>query len=249
MTDLARKRQRLLAGNEYSPQDDDRFLFGGRRLAPEEIVEELTAYLTQERRDRIEEVIEQRTCRVATVVEGIVDMGNVSAVMRSAEALGFQPFHVITGGEQHKNSRRASRGAEKWLDVFRWDSPAECSSYLKDEGFRIVVTHLDERSVPIDEIDFTKKTAFVFGNEKDGVSAEMVELSDERCVIPMSGFVQSFNISVAAAVALYHARQDRIARQGVHGDLGAGEKRVLRAVYYLRSVRNAGMILRQRASG
>lgn len=245
MADLARKRQRLLTSNEYSPQDEDRFLFGSRRLEPAHIVEGLYEYLTPERRARIEEVLEQRTCRVATVVEGIVDMGNVSAVMRSAEALGFQPFHVVTGGEQFKNSRRTSQGAEKWLDVFRWDTPSECASYLKEEGFRIVVTHLDEQVVPIDEIDFTRKTAFVFGNEKEGVSAEMVELSDERCVIPMSGFVQSFNISVAAAVALYHARQDRVLRQGTHGDLSAAEKNVLRAVFYLRSVKHAGLILEE----
>lgn len=246
MKHLARKRQELLRTNPYSPQREDRFIFGDRRYEPSEIVQRLAEFLTKERRIRIEDVLEGRTRRVATVVEGLVNLGNVSAVMRSAEALGFQPFHLITGAESFKNSKRTSQGAEKWLDVYRWEAPAACVDHLRREGSRIVVTHLDDRSRPIDEIDFTSKTALVFGNEKEGTSQEMLDLADETCIIPISGFVQSFNISVAAAVALYHARRDRIDRLGAHGDLSEGERAELRAVFYLQSVRHARKILEDR---
>lgn len=246
MDQLARKRQELLARNPYSPQVEGRFVFGGRRYEPAEIVERLAEFLTPDRQGRIESVLGDRTYRVATVVEGLVNVGNVSAVMRSAEALGFQPFHVITGDESFKDSKRTSQGAEKWLDVYQWDTPADCVAHLRDDGYRVIVTHLDETSVPIGDVDFTRKTALVFGNEREGVSREMLALSDDRCIIPMSGFVQSFNISVAAAVALYHARQDRVSRQGTHGDLSEDRLVEIRAIYYLRSVRHAWKILEQR---
>lgn len=246
MEQLARKRQELLTSNPYSPQNENRFVFGDRRYTPDEIVARLTEFVTTERQIRIEEVLAHRTSRVATVVEGLVNVGNVSAVMRSAEALGFQPFHLVTGDDSFKDSKRTSQGAEKWLDVFQWDTTAECVAQLRQNGYKVVVTHLDETAMDIDEIDFTQKTALVFGNEKEGVSSAMLELSDARCIIPMSGFVQSFNISVAAALALYHARQDRIARLGANGDLSDGELAELRAVYYLRSVRHARKILKNR---
>jgi tRNA (guanosine-2'-O-)-methyltransferase len=247
MEHLSEKRQRLLATSPYSPLAEDRFVFGGREFDAEEIVDTLSDLLTEERRERIEDVLDGRTYNVATVVEGVVNMGNVSAVMRSAEALGFQPFHVVTGGEKFKDSRRTSQGAEKWLDIHQWNSPEQCISYLKGEQYQIIVTHLDESSIPINDVDFTRKTALVFGNERDGVSAQMVQLSDVRCVVPMSGFVRSFNISVAAAVALYHARTDRIARRGSHGDLTEQERCDLRAAFYLSSVRHARKILSDEA--
>ncbi len=243
MDAVTEKRRRLLGASRYSPLEDDRFTFGGHAFTPEEIVEVLASYLTDERRARIEEVLDGRTRGVATVVEGLVNMGNVSAVMRSAEALGYQPFHVITGEASFKNSRRTSQGAEKWLDVYRWETAADCAAYLHEAGYHIVATHLDETSIPIDDVDFSKSTAVVFGNERDGVSQEMLELADERVIVPMVGFVRSFNISVAAAVTLYHAFRDRKDRCGKHGDLTARERAELRAVYYLRCVRAAEEIL------
>lgn len=243
MDRLTEKRRRLLQASPYSPLEADRFTFGGRSFAAEEIVDALAGYLTVERMARIEGVLDGRTYNVAAVVEGLVNLGNVSAVMRSAEALGYQPFHVITGDASFKNSPRTSQGAEKWLDVYRWANPSDCAEHLRESGYRIVVTHLDERSVPIDTVDFSKPTAIVFGNERDGVSEEMVELADERIIIPMVGFVQSFNISVAAAVTLYHAYRDRRARLGAHGDLTDQERADLRAAFYLRSVRAAEDIL------
>ena len=241
------KRKRLLEASPYSAPDPDRFTFGGRAFEPDEIVETLGPYITDERAARIEQVLSGRTFGIATVVEGLVNLGNVSAVMRSAEALGCQRFHVITGGSTFKNSARTSLGAEKWLDVYRWHAPAECADYLREEGYRIVVTHVDEKSVPIDVVDFSTRTALVFGNERDGVSGEMLELADERIVIPMAGFVESFNISVAAAVTLYHALRDRQARRGRTGDLTSVELCELRAATYLRSVRSARAILEDAA--
>lgn len=237
----------MLRTDAIDPEDEDHFVFGGRRFSVVEIARILRPLITEERVARIEEVLARRTRTVVPVIEGLVNMGNVSAVMRSADALGYQDFHVITGGESFKDSQRTSQGAEKWLDVYGWTSPAECAAYLKNDGYRILTTHLSTEARPIDAFDFTEKTALVFGNERDGVSEEMLSRSDETIILPIEGFVQSYNISVAAAIALYHAYRDRLTRQGWHGDLTSKEIDELRAHFYLRSVRRADHILAKAA--
>ena len=211
---------------------------------PAQLINILGPYLTPARIERLRGVVGRRTSTVITVIEGLINLGNVSAVMRSAEALGFHQFHVIEGGTRFKNSPRTSQGAEKWLDVSRWPDAATCIPQLQARGYSVVATHLDDTAVPIGEIDFTKPTALVFGNEQEGISEELARLADQRCIIPMVGFVQSFNISVAAAVALYHAYHDRMSRQGFHGDLDDTEKEALLAAYYYRSVKHADDILK-----
>lgn len=205
-----------------------------RRLAP---------FLSAERRERIEAVLDERTYAVATVVEGLANSGNVSAVMRTAEALGFQRFDVVTGAAPYKHSRRTTQGAQKWLDVHVWETPRDCVLALREAGYRIVVTHLDDTALPVERFDFTRKTALVLGNELNGISPAMLELSDARCVVPMAGFAQSFNISVAAALVLYQARRDRIARLGRSGDLTPTERERLQADFTVRALRNARAIL------
>lgn len=218
---------------------------GGKFLEPEFVLRILDPFVSDERRQRFDEVIAGRTKTVVAVVEGAVNMGNVSAVMRTAEGLGYQELHLVTGTTRFKNSRRTSTGAEKWLDVYHWQSPTDCASALKRNGYSIVAAHLDATAKSIDRFDFTKRTALVFGNERDGISSEMLSLADERCILPMAGFAQSYNISVAAAIALYHSYTDRVRRLGRHGDLSHTEALRLRAAYYINSVRRGEDILRQ----
>ena len=217
----------------------------GRPLDPAFVIRTLSEFVTEERRQRIDAVLAARTRTVVPVVEGIVNMGNVSAVMRTAEALGYQDLHVITGTTQFKDSRRTSIGAEKWLDVYHWENSAACAERLREAGHRIIATHVDASARAIEEFDFTEPTAIVLGNELEGVSPEMLEAADYRCFLPMTGFVESYNISVAAAIALYHAYRDRLHRLGRHGDLSKEEQEELRAAFYLRSVRGGEAILRR----
>jgi len=171
----------------------------------------------------------------------------VSAVMRTAEALGYQSVHVVESAERFKSSTRTTQGSDKWLDVFRWKTPAKCVAHLRRKGYRIVVTHLDAQT-QLQDLDFTEPTALVFGNEANGVSDEMLSLADERCIIPMTGFVKSFNISVAAAVALYHAYRQRVATLGQQGDLDDASRDRLRAEFYMRSVKEFEAIIDRLAS-
>ena len=221
-----------------------KLLLDGCVLDPSRVIEVLGPLLSEERRVRIGEVVAGRTYNVATVVEGVINTGNVSAVMRSAEALGFQSFHVISGDLPYKHSARTTQGAQKWLDVTVWDSADACINSLKESGFRIVVTHVDEAARPLHELDCTRKTVLVFGNELNGVSDRMLEMADETCVIPTIGFVQSFNVSVAAALTLHQAYRFRVRTFGRNGDLTEPQFDELRADFYIRALEHANRILR-----
>ena len=236
-----------LLPDENPPDLDDpaRLQVGGRIYSPEEIMASLSPHLTPERIARIEAVVARRTRSVAVVVEGLANAGNVSAVMRSAEAMGFLPFHVVLGDVRYKTSKRTTQGADKWLDVYRWEDPSACARYLRARGYRLIATHLDD-ATPIGEIAFAgQRTALVFGNEREGLSAAMLEECDERMVIPIQGFVQSFNISVAAALALYHVHRERAGVGGTGGDLTPHEQAVLKADYCVRSLGASDQILQR----
>ncbi|MFB6375356.1 MAG: TrmH family RNA methyltransferase, partial [Bradymonadaceae bacterium] len=115
---------------------------------------------------RIAEVVAERTYHITTVLDGIYDRGNTSAVIRTAEALGYQSMHVVESQKHFKEANRVTQGTDKWLDIERYDTPEACIPVLRDRGYRIVATEL-EASRPIGEVDFSKPTALVFGNERD----------------------------------------------------------------------------------
>jgi tRNA (guanosine-2'-O-)-methyltransferase len=200
--------------------------------------------LTAERRQKIDRVVAGRNFDTAVVLEGIYDRGNISAVMRTAEGLGFANIHVIETQEKFKEANRVAQGADKWVETTKWKQSSECIKALKAQGYKICVTTL-EASKPLSEIDFSGKTALVLGNEKDGASPEMIAAADERMIIPMPGFVQSFNISVAGALCLYHILQDRTHRRGSNADLTPEQQDILKAYYYLRTQDSAADSLKE----
>jgi tRNA (guanosine-2'-O-)-methyltransferase len=139
-------------------------------------------------------------------------------------------------------NKKISQNADKWLDVRRWTSTRDCLAFLKAEGFRIYATHLGQDSVGLAELTFAPKVALVFGNESRGVSDEAVALADANFTIPMLGFVQSFNVSVAAAITLARAVDRRVAERGRHGDLPETEAQALRERFYLLAVKQRSRI-------
>ena len=232
----AREMERLIA--QGTSRDPAWFSFGDRVLTPSDVVALLDPYVTEERKQRIEAVLDERTYQVAVVVEGMVDTGNVAAVQRSTDGFGIQSFHAIDTAGTYKHSKRTAQGAHKWLDRYRWRDAASCVGFLHDHGYTVVAAHVDPGAGPIDAVDFTRRTALVFGNELAGVSPALLDLVDATAHIPISGFVESYNISVAAGVALYQARHMRIDELGSHGDLSAADRERLRAVFWLKSVKH-----------
>lgn len=209
------------------------------------VVDRIGPLLTPERRQRVDAVVKERCFDVTLILEGIYDRGNISAVMRTAEGLGFADFHVVENQPRFKEANRVTKGADKWVEVRRHRETREVLPIIRAQGKRLVVTALTDKAKSIEEVDFSVPTAIVLGNEKEGVSEEMIAAADEVVVVPMVGFVQSFNISVAGALVLAQIRADRIRRRGHNGDLTPEQMEILRAEYYLRTLDSAEDILRQ----
>ena len=223
--------------------DPSWFEFGDRVLTPDDIVAILKPRISESRLVTIERVLAARTNDVTVVVEGMVDLGNVSAVMRSAEGFGVQSFHAIDTADAYKRSRRTTRGTDKWLDRYRWSDVDSCFGFLRSHGYRVVIATVGDELVPIGEADLSERIALVFGNELDGVSMRARELSDLAITIPMAGFAESFNVSVAASVALYETRAQRTRRYGSVGSMDEVEQDRVRAVWYLKSVRESRLVV------
>ena len=170
---------------------------------------------TDRRRQRIELVLGRRQRDLTVVLENVHDPHNVSAVLRSCDAVGILGIHVVYTVEEPPErayARTTSASAAKWIEVTRHESIEACYETLRAGGFSIVAAALGNASADLYALDLTKSTALVFGNEMRGLSEEAIALADATMIIPMMGMVQSLNISVACAVTLYEAlRQRRLA--------------------------------------
>ncbi|GAQ78713.1 hypothetical protein KFL_000170590 [Klebsormidium nitens] len=225
------------------------FEIEGQKVDTATVKRALEAQLAQNRIDRIADVVAGRSYALVPVVEGLNNLANVSAVTRTAEALGCQSVHAVARERaRYKGSGRVSAGSDKWLDLELWTDTWQCLKTLKARGYRIAVTCMDQlgegrETRPVHEIDWTIPTAIVLGNEMFGVSGDAKELADIGCYIPMGGFTDSFNISHAAAILMYHAVRDRIQRQGFHADLTPEQRDILTAEFYLRTNRTAESVV------
>lgn len=168
----------------------------------------LEEFLMPGRVQRLKEIIAQRTNHVTIVLEDIYQAQNTSAVLRTAECLGLNEVHVIEDKHKYHVNKMVVRGANKWMDIKKFDrlngGTETCLKSLKDRGYKLVATDPSADSTLLTDIDVTKKTAFVFGTEKFGVSPEAMKLCDERVKIPMFGFTESYNVSVSTALCLFH---------------------------------------------
>jgi tRNA (guanosine-2'-O-)-methyltransferase len=163
--------------------------------------------MTPERKEKLTTVLSKRQANLAVVLENVFDPHNISAVMRTCDAVGVQDIYVLnTRIPPHKKwGAKSSSSADKWLSIHQFDNAAECFSSLRKRYSTILTTHLSSDAISLHSIDFTKSMALVFGNEHSGVSDEIRALADGNFIIPQVGIIQSLNISVACAVTLYEA--------------------------------------------
>jgi tRNA (guanosine-2'-O-)-methyltransferase len=200
-------------------------------------------FLVPERRARIDAVVASRTRTLTVVMEAFCDPQNVNAVLRTCEAFGIQELHAVEGPmKPYDRNKKISQNADKWLDVRRWSSTAECLAQLRKDGFAIYATHLGDGARDLSRLSFAGKVALVFGNESRGVSREALALADASFAIPMRGFVQSLNVSVAAAISLAKAVERREAERGRHGDLPEADAAALRERFYVLAVKQRARI-------
>ena len=163
--------------------------------------------MTPERMERLTSVLNKRQDDITVVLENVFDPHNISAVMRTCDAVGVQDIYILnTKIPRHKKwGAKSSSSAAKWLTVHQYENAEECFSSLRKRYSTILTTHLSSDAVSLYQLDLTKSIALVFGNEHSGVSEEIRALADGNFVIPQVGIIQSLNISVACAVTLYEA--------------------------------------------
>ncbi|MEJ7768539.1 MAG: RNA methyltransferase [Chitinophagaceae bacterium] len=172
--------------------------------------------MTPERKERLLAVLNKRRTDITVVLENVYDPHNISAVMRTCDAVGVQEIYVLnTKIAPHKKwGSKSSSSAIKWLTVHQYTDAVKCFELLRKKYNRILTTHLASDAVSLHDIDFVQSIALVFGNEHDGVSEEFRNMADGNFIIPQVGIIKSLNISVACAVTLYEAfRQKNVAAQ------------------------------------
>ena len=163
--------------------------------------------MTLERQEKIVKVLHQRQAGLTVVMENVQDPHNISAVMRTCDAVGIQDIYILnTKIPRHeKFGVKSSSSALKWLTIHQFDNVTDCFEALRKKYDLILTTHLSSDAVSLYGIDFLQSIALVFGNEHAGVSEEVRALADGNFIIPQMGMIQSLNISVACAVSVYEA--------------------------------------------
>lgn len=187
----------------------------------------LDAQLTPERALRYRQVLARRTGRLAIVIEDCYDPHNATAVTRTCDAFGISRLHVVTNQSPYKVNRRVSGGSHHHVDIRPHANIGDAYAALRQDGFAIAISTLSDDALPgpqhlLSHLE-SGPLALVFGNEHTGASEQAAAEADVRFLIPMVGFAQSLNISVAVAVTLFTLRQDALAT-AASGDLSAEEQ-------------------------
>jgi tRNA (guanosine-2'-O-)-methyltransferase len=166
---------------------------------------------TEKRTEKIKQVISKRQPSLKLVLENIHDPHNVSAIFRTCDAAGISKVSLVYNSEPFpKVGKKSSASAFKWVEKEKFNSIEECYNKLHTNGFVIYASFISKKSKNFFDLNYTKKTAIVFGNEHRGLSKEAVEMADEIFFIPMFGMVQSLNVSVSAAITIYEAVKQRL---------------------------------------
>jgi tRNA (guanosine-2'-O-)-methyltransferase len=170
--------------------------------------------MTPERHDRLTEVLNKRQPGLTVVLENVFDPHNISAVMRTADAVGIQDIYILNNKipPHRKWGAKSSSSAAKWLTIHQFTDANACFAELRRHYKKIYTTHLSSDAVGLYDLNLTENVALVFGNEHSGVSNDIIAMADGNFIIPQVGIIKSLNISVACAVSLYEAqRQKKIA--------------------------------------
>ena len=158
--------------------------------------------LTDKRKQKFLKVLQNRTNHFTVAVEDVFQMHNTSAVMRSCDVFGIQEMHVIEQRYGKSIDKEIAMGAQKWVDIHRFDSGTDCLNTLKAKGYQIIATTPHQNDILLDDFDISKPSALFFGTERDGLSNEIIRQADGYLKIPMVGFTESLNISVSAAIII-----------------------------------------------
>jgi len=176
--------------------------------AAADVVASLRDHVTPARYARIEAVARSRTLSIVPVLENLSDPHNASAILRSCDAFGVHEVHLIANERRFLGTHKVTRGTDRWLELIDHVGPKEAADALHARGYRIYVASMEGEHTP-ESLASVEKVAVVFGNERHGVGESLRAHADGTYRVPMVGFVESLNVSVAAAVTLYTLTRGR----------------------------------------
>ncbi|CAH8289969.1 tRNA (guanosine-2'-O-)-methyltransferase [Mariniflexile fucanivorans] len=168
------------------------------------LLEHLETFLTDSRKEKFAKVLAQRTKHFTVATEDVYQLHNTSAVMRTCDVFGIQEVNIVEEQNSKHIDREIAMGAQKWVDLHRFNTVKDCIAHLKQKGYQIVATTPHTNDCELHDFDVTKKSCFFFGRETEGLSEEVLNAADCYLKIPMVGFTESLNISVSAAIILQH---------------------------------------------
>ena len=210
----------------------------------QELLTYLEHFITEERKERFLQVISARTNHFTVAMEDVFQMHNTSAVVRTCEVFGVQQAHSIEGRFGKRLDAKIAMGAQKWVDVLRYNDTQSCIDALRAQGYQIVATTPHKDAYFLNDFDISKKSAFFFGTEKEGLSEQVLSQADTYLKIPMVGFTESLNISVAVAIVLQQLT-DKLRRSQVAWQLTDEERLNTLINWTKKSIRNVKDVLKR----
>ncbi|WP_435133349.1 TrmH family RNA methyltransferase [Formosa sp. A9] len=168
------------------------------------LVNHLETIITPERKARFDAVLPQRTKHFTVATEDVYQLHNTSAVIRSCDVFGIQEVNIVEERNSKRIDREIAMGAQKWVDLNRYNHVKDCITDLKQKGYQIIATTPHKNDCELYDFDVSKPSCFFFGRETEGLSEIVLSEADGFLKIPMVGFTESLNISVSAAIILQH---------------------------------------------
>lgn len=165
--------------------------------------------MTQARLNRVDRVLAKRQPDVAVLLDQVHKAHNLSAIIRSCDAVGVPQIHAVESHEALKLFRGTSMGSDQWVDLTIYDDFDQAFDTIKAQGMTVYAAHLSDQAIDFRQADFTQPCAILMGAEKWGVSEHAAQRADQHIIIPMMGMVESLNVSVATAVILYELQRQR----------------------------------------
>ena len=165
--------------------------------------------MTPERNQRIRAALAHRQVDLAVCLDRVHKTHNLSAIIRTAEAVGVHHVHAVWMDLQSGLRKGTSMGTHNWMQIHDHPHIEDAIDTLRAEGKQVLISHMSDKAVDFREIDYTRPTAIIMSQERLGACEEAIAAADQQIVVPMAGMVESLNVSVATAIVLYEAQRQR----------------------------------------
>lgn len=214
-------------------------------MLPKELETFLLDQITESRKGLFDTILPHRTNHVTVVLENFFQPHNFSAVLRSCDCFGIHNVHIIENENNYQRNPKINMGSDKWLQINRHNkldnNTKSCLKQLKNDGYKIVAAHPHGQATPLQNLDLSHKTAIVFGTEHEGISDIVMQEADEFMTIPMFGFTESFNVSVAAALTLNEIKH-KLLQSNIDWQLSDMDKADVLEMWLERNVKDYGKL-------